>query len=591
MWKRKHSELLIIAVVLALLVLLIGVRIHLVDRAIGSYLACQDCFDHMVLDADLLFVYLATGALFTAGIFRSRLPGRFLHLSIGLIFLFYIADLLVFRLFNYRLFLSDVVLYFTEWAAVWDQFSSGLGTIWSALFILAACIGLLIFLLLNPPARGRPARVLLSVALGVAVITDLAIDVPPFVSSWTTDNFIRVNMDTAERVQYSPDVTAEYSLADPSGHWQPPETIPQSGRNVILVIVESWSNWHSKAFGGWDDWTPRLDEAAGRGLRFSNFHSIGFATANGLVGILGGQDIWSPFLPLFERTPFHSMWGIRKALPRVFDDAGYETAFLTTGPLSLYRKGEWMEDIGFAYVEGGEHSSYAEEERFAFNSPADAALYRRSLEWMQTADEPFFLVVETVSTHQPYIDPDSGERSLEEAMRYADRAFGDFHDALDKSGFFERGLLAVVSDHRSMTPIPKRELERFGPGAISLVPAFVIGRGINSGSVDNRVFSQGDLVPTFELWLNGAARFDSQDNDMLGDSYVPKCAYHERGDRRGMLAVVCPEGHGQIYLEGDKTRFAESVGLDDERKVTLLEIVARERIAGMLRQQQYDEAD
>lgn len=591
MSKQKLNELLVIVFLFALIFFLIDIRISLVDRSVGSYLACQHCFDEFVLDADLLLVYLATGALLIAGSFRSRLPGHFLHLGIGIIILFYVADLFVFRFFNYRLFISDVVLYFAEWTTVWDQFSTGIGSIWSALVIFLALTGLLLFLFLMPPVRGRPARILLSFVLGAAVIADLAIDIPPFVNNWTTDNVIRVNMDTAERVRYSPEVTAKFTASEGPAVLHVSEAGPQNGRNVILVILESWSSWHSKAFGGFQDWTPRLDAAAERGRKFTNFHSIGFATANGLVGIIGGQDIWSPFLPLLKRTPFHSMWGIEKTLPRTFRDVGYETAFLTTGPLSLYRKGAWMEDVGFAYLEGGDHPWYADEERYAFKAPSDAALYRRSLEWMETANEPYFLALETVTTHQPYIDPDSGERSLEKAMRHADRAFGEFLESLEKSGFLEKGLLVVASDHRSMTPISKNELKRFGPGAISRVPAFMMGREIIPGLTDDRILSQGDLVPTFELWLSGTARLGAQDNNMLGDLRSPKCAFHERGDRRGMLAVFCPEGHGQIYLEGDDTRFVQSTGLDEKRKQALLATVARQRMAGLLRQQLVEKSD
>jgi phosphoglycerol transferase MdoB-like AlkP superfamily enzyme len=441
-----------------------------------------------------------------------------------------------------------------------------------------------LFLFYMPAARSRSTRVILTVILGASMAADALWESPPYVADWLTGNVFSANLATTERVRYSPAFEENFaSRTAQQTQQQVAARGPQSGRNVVVVILESWSSWHSRLFGGSEDWTPHLDDAAQLGLRFTDFHSIGFTTSNGLVGILAGQKIWSPFLHLLERSPFHSMWGLDRTLPRTFSRSGYETAFLTTGPLSLYRKGEWMSDIGFRHVEGNEHPSYAGEKRYAFKSPSDAALYRRSLQWMKTAPNPYFLVLETVTTHQPFVDPDSGERSLEKAMRYADREFNVFLESLKDSGFFEQGLLVVVSDHRSMTPVSADELKRFGAGTFSRVPAFMIGREIAPGSSEDRVLSQSDLVSTFEWWLSGSTRLETHDTVMLDPVGSEKCAFHSRGDRRGFLEVICPDGHGQVRLEGDRTRFVQSTGLGENRMQEIVQTVANERLAGLNR--------
>jgi lipoteichoic acid synthase len=594
--RTQWYELLSAVFLFSLLLVLVALRAGIVDRNIGTSIACQGCFHSSVFNADLLMFWLASGALLAAGFIPMRLPGRLLHLAVGLLIVVYVTDLLVFRLFNYRLFLSDAALFIAERAAVWDQYSTGVGGAWVALLILLAVTGLLVWLLLMPAARGRPARLFLSVTLIFSLTAGLALESPPYVNDWATTNVFSANLATTERVRYSPEFEAEIeakftglAAAGLQQHLSTAE--PQTGRNVIFVLVESWSSWHSLEFGGTLDWTPEFDKAAQRGLRFNNFHAIGFSTTNGLVGILAGQKIWSPFLHMFESPPFYSMWGVERTLPRVFSDSGYETAFLTTGPISLYRKGEWMTDLGFAHVEGNEHPYYADEKRYAFDAPSDAALYGRGLQWMQTAASPYLLVLETVTTHQPYVDPDSGERSLEKAMRFADRAFGDFLEKLEAIGFFQNGLLVVVSDHRSMTPVSSEELERFGASTFSRVPAFMIGANIEPGAFDDRVLSQGDLVPTFDWWLNGETSLGPHDAVMLDGSDTTKCAFHARGDRRGLLEVICPEGYGQVRMEGDRTRFVKSTGFDEQRKQTVLYTVAQERLAGVYRQQQTEEKD
>jgi lipoteichoic acid synthase len=584
--ESRWCELLSAFFLFSLLIVLIYVRAGIVDHNIGTSIACPGCFDGSVFEADLVMFWLASGALLLAGFIPARQPGRWIHLSFGLLLVVYVTDLFVLRLFSYRLFLSDAALFISERAAVWDQFSSGVGGAWVAAVILLAIVGFLVFLFLMPAARGRPARLFLSVMLILSLGAGLAMESPPYVNDWITTNVFNANLSTTERVRYSAEFESNLSAMEEAGPKQHPSSLgPQSGRNVIVVLVESWSSWHSLQFGGALDWTPGFDAAARRGLHFSNFHAIGFSTTNGLVGVLGGQKIWSPFLHLFESPPFYSMWGIEGTLPRAFSQSGYKTAFLTTGPISLYRKGEWMKDLGFQHVEGNEHPFYADEKRYAFNAPSDVALYQRGLQWMQSESDPFLLVLETVTTHQPYVDPDSGELSLEKAMKFADRAFAAFLEELDASGFFEQGLLVVASDHRSMTPVSSAELERFGEGAFSRVPAFMIGKGLEPGSVDDRVLSQSDLVPSFEWWLTGTTSLDSHDSVMLDGSDTTKCAFHARGDRRGLLEVICPEAYGQVRLEGDQTRFVQSDGLDEQRKQSILYTIAKERLAGVYRQQ------
>jgi hypothetical protein len=177
------------------------------------------------------------------------------------------------------------------------------------------------------------------------------------------------------------------------------------------------------------------------------------------------------------------------------------------------------------------------------------------------------------------VDPESGERSFELAMKYADREFGDFLEELDAIGFLDDGVLVVLSDHRSMTPMSRRELDLWGQAAYSLVPAFVIGSGFTPGSINRSVYSQSDLVPSFEWWVSGEARLEPLQSVMWDPEFdEPGCAYHERGDRRGLVEVLCDEGSGQVILDGENTRFVSSSDLSPERQEIILNDIGRQRL-------------
>jgi hypothetical protein len=174
-------------------------------------------------------------------------------------------------------------------------------------------------------------------------------------------------------------------------------------------------------------------------------------------------------------------------------------------------------------------------------------------------------------------------------MKYADRAFGDFMLELDQSGYFSDGILIVASDHRSMTPVPLRELETFGTDAHSQIPAFIVGAGFDAGTADDRVCSQADLVPSLELWLGGSARLGALQSLMWNGSSQPpetaalNCAFHSRGDLRGLVEVICNSGRGQVRLDGDQTRFTHYEGLNPADREQVLRRLAVLRLEGWQR--------
>ena len=582
-----------IVLVLALLALLVGLRMQVVDRVIGSDIACDGCFNSPVIIADLVLFSLAAGVLLLAGYLRPEWLGRLVQGGIALLVLIYAADLIVLRLFNSRLFLSDAALFIPEHAAVWDQFYTGLGGRTRVVLLLLGLVAPFVLLPLMPPVRNGLQRGLLGMVLVVTAAAAAWLEPESYVNEWAVANVFSANLASSERTPYSAGY-AEEVLSWRAAPRQVRAATPLEGQrpNVILVLLESWSAWHSRLFGGFENWTPQLDAAAERGVRFDNFHGIGFSTDKGLAGLLAGQQIWSSFLHWFQTPPFHSMWDVPRSLPSVFNDDGYRTAFLTTGPLGLYEKGEWLKNLGFGYVEGNEHPFYADLPRFAFESASDQALYDRAREWQVSNRQPYLLVLETVTTHQPYIDPDSRTQSLELVMKFADRAFGNFLRDLDASGFFENGVLMVASDHRSMTPIPEKELRLFGRDAHSRIPAFLIGAEIPQQFVDNRVYSQSDVAPSFDYWLSGHTQLDPLQAIMFGPQPAPdskvdmlNCAFHSRGDQRGLVEVICSQGRGQIRLDGDSTRFVTVERLDDQAQEQILQDLAVLRLDGLRRQE------
>ena len=255
----------------------------------------------------------------------------------------------------------------------------------------------------------------------------------------------------------------------------PPQT-PQDIPRVILVIVESLSSYQSQGFGGIHDWTPHLDRWAQSGWKFNHFLANGKTTEDGLYALLTGRNpLPAPGLDSIYAQPLDR----HATLPSLLGRHGFHTAFLTSGDLGFMHKGDWLRRVGFDEIEGHQAPFYDGHQRYHFGAAKDDVLYARALQWMsERAQGQYFLTLETVSTHQPFFDPENNRASAQGAFRYADAALDRFIRQLQSSGFLDNGLLIVTSDHRAMVPASADEKERLGPRHLSRTPLLLLGRGI-----------------------------------------------------------------------------------------------------------------
>ena len=62
-----------------------------------------------------------------------------------------------------------------------------------------------------------------------------------------------------------------------------------------------------------------------------------------------------------------------------------------------------------------------------------------------------------------------------------------------------------------------------------------------------------------------------------------KCAFHSRGDQRGLVQLTCSSGRGQVRLDGDRTRFVNDQGLDQATMDDILSFIGRMRLEALQR--------
>ena len=330
-------------------------------------------------------------------------------------------------------------------------------------------------------------------------------------------------------------------------------------KNVIFLILESYSHYHSERLLAKKSYMPNLDKLAEKAKFYANFHANGYTTEGGLIAMFTGNV---PVTATQQARGFNfgytGFFNQDDSLPKVLNDNGYQTEFFTTGDLGFLGKGTWLNYIGFDYIEGSENSFYDGWPRFVFNAAADEALYLRIQQRLQNIkpETNYFIAIENVSTHKPFIDPVSKVESERKAFEYADRELAKFYQYLEESDFFDNGILFIVGDHRSMTPIKTIERDALRLRAPAMTPMLIFGRGIG---IENRAFQQIDIIPSLTHYLteDNYCTTPYQGNFLAETEVLPECILHAPGLRQNNLYAYCDDHEITILLDGNQTRIVE----------------------------------
>lgn len=352
------------------------------------------------------------------------------------------------------------------------------------------------------------------------------------------------------------------------------------GKNVIFLMFESYSHYHSERLLAETSFTPELDRLSENAMFYENFHANGYATEGGLIAMFTGKV---PFTATQQRKGFNfgytGHFDHERSLPKALSDNGYRTEFFTSGDLGFFGKGKWLKHIGFDYIEGSENSFYDDWERFLFDAAADEALYLRVKQRLQSIDpqSSYFIAIENVSTHRPFIDPVTKTESERKVFQYADRELAGFYRHLEDSGFFENGLLFVIGDHRAMTAIQPLEREVYQLRAPAMTPMLIFGMGTGT---DSRAFQQVDVMPSLIDYLTDDEYCTTpyQGNFLADVKTEAECILHAPGLDQNNVYAYCGDHEITIALGGDQTRVANE-NKPYSRRDELLDEVNYQRIS------------
>jgi phosphoglycerol transferase MdoB-like AlkP superfamily enzyme len=334
--------------------------------------------------------------------------------------------------------------------------------------------------------------------------------------------------------------------------------------NVILVIWESFTAKVVERLGGRGGVTPRFDRLVAEGVLFDAFLASGDRSAKGLVALLSGYP--APPVGSMMKTPRKT-----QRLPLLSRDlraAGYHTAFYYGGELDFANlrayiaHGDFHEIVGKHSFEAGDWNS-----RWGAH---DHVTLARLLATLRRVPEPFFHVLFTLSSHEPFEvpgpaafpGPDKLSRFLS-AHHYTDDSLGRFIDQARREPWWDRTLVIITGDHgHPLPPAPGSPYQ--ARLAAYHVPMLWLGGAVAApGTTVGRLGTQADLARTLLTQLGLEATAYRWSRDLLAPGGEPFAWFSGNGRfgyRTGRGGLDYSVAGRRVIAEGG------TVGDDDRRR-------------------------
>ncbi|MBI5220066.1 MAG: sulfatase-like hydrolase/transferase [Bacteroidia bacterium] len=312
---------------------------------------------------------------------------------------------------------------------------------------------------------------------------------------WNVGHSLIESSDLKSEYQFFSDAKAKSMF-----HQLYPDTADNPGvlknkrPDIVLIILESFTAKAVKAVGGKDGITPNFNALCKEGLLFDNFYASGDRSDKGIAAILSGYPAQpnTSIMKYPEKTlklPF---------LSKILREQGYSTAFYYGG------------DPDFAnikaYLLNGKFDRIISKKDFDskyYNAKwgvHDHIVFDRFLQDIENTKSPFFKVLFTLSSHDPYDVPmptaikgGDYDSLFLNSLYYTDKCIGDFIKKAKTKKWWENTLVIFTADHGSLRP---GNYSHFDPASYKIPMVWIGGALTPKDSTVHTYSSQTDIAKT-----------------------------------------------------------------------------------------------
>ncbi len=312
--------------------------------------------------------------------------------------------------------------------------------------------------------------------------------------------------------------------------------------DIILVVLESFSNHIMSELGGKTGVTPSLDSLSRQGVLFTNFYANSFRTDRGLVSILSGYPA-QPTASIMKHTRKASTL---PSLAAELKKSGYDAAYYYGGDADFTNMRSYLVSSGFGKIISD--TDFLLKARMSKWGAPDHELFNRF--WKDYSSEnhgaPRFRVIQTSSSHEPFDVP---YRRLDDkalnAFAYTDSCIGEFMNRLRDSRLWDRTVVIFIADHLGCYPhvIDNYKESRYR------IPLILAGGAVKKPLKIESYGSQQDIAATILAQLGLSHSMFAFSKDML-DSRNPHFAFFTVPDAMGYAdadnAMIFDNASGKV---------------------------------------------
>ena len=346
---------------------------------------------------------------------------------------------------------------------------------------------------------------------------------------------------------------------------------PEHKWNVVLISVESFSGDYLKHFGNKENISPFLDSLIPHSLFFENFYASGTRTVRGLEALSLGIPP-TPGQSIVRRPDNADLF----TMGNVLKTKGYDVNYIYGGNAFFDNMGKYFGGNGYTVLDKRDIPDSFINHTTAWGID-DEGVFNYTLQQCDKSFKDgtlFFNHMMTVSNHRPYTYPDgridipSAAQSIAGGVKYTDYAINKFLKDAAKKPWFNNTIFVIVADHCSKsagkTDLPVNRYH---------IPCFIYAPALISPSIEQKLTSQIDLVPTVLglLNLNYTSRFLGYDIYKLaaGRERAFISTYQDMGYvKEGKLVILSPQQKVEMfttnYLTGSATKISSSDSLINE---------------------------
>ncbi len=294
----------------------------------------------------------------------------------------------------------------------------------------------------------------------------------------------------------------------------PEKVLNNSRPDIIIIILESFGDKLIGPLGGDSLATPCLNRYIKESLVFSNFYASGNRTDKALPAILSGYPAQPAASIIKEPRKTQSL----SSLVRIMDSLNYQSSFWYGGDINFANFNSYLIAAGFHQLITMKNFSPSD-----YNSKwgvHDHILFKALKDSMAAIKEPFFRVVLTLSSHEPFeipvppVFPGKDEPSkFRNSVHYADSALGNFLDWAKQKDWWKNTLIIMLGDHCRRN----NQTDLVFSQSIFKIPMIWTGGAVEAkGRMIGKTGSQVDIPITLldQLGLKGDFRFGK---DILAD--------------------------------------------------------------------------